>query len=179
MDTTWLYWINEPIYLNKGVTQILKRKHAYYYFCKEGLFPFMKSKDYLLEGSPMKLAARLLRLVYHVWRGHHVEALPQDCNFKAEQFDLFCHSFDSLEWEQFWTRWEGFQDFEPGTFGYKFQYILPTFVWSWLDLDNSPAAYMLDKELMDLLEEEEATKGRDDPYLQETHARDYQDRHWH
>ncbi len=179
MDTTWLYWINEPIFTDKGITNILKRKQAYYFFCNEGLFPFLKSKGYLFEGSPMKVTAKLLRLVYHVWRGHRVEALSQDCNFKTEQFELFCHTFDSSEWEQFWISWEGFQDFEAGGFGYEFQYTLPTFVWSWLDIDNSPTAYMLEKELVELMDDDEVTKGRDDLYLQETQTRDYQDRHWH
>ncbi len=179
MDTSWLYWINEAIFIDKGVTNILKRKHAYYYLCKEGLIPFLKSHDYVFEGSSMELAAKLLRLMYHAMKGHRVEALTKDYDFKTEQFDLYCHTIDSLAWDHFWSTWEGFQDFEPGAFGYELQMRLPTFIWSWLDLDNSPTAYILHNELVELMQEEEATKGRDDPYLQETHTRDYQDRHWH
>ncbi len=179
MDTIWLNWINEPIFVDKGITHIQKRKHAYVYFCIEGLIPFLKSQDYIFEGSSMELAAKLLRLVYHIYKDHRVEPINHERDFEEDQFDLYCHTFDAFAWEHFWDTWEGFQDFEPGAFGHEFKTMLPTFVYSWLDLENSPPAYRLHQELIELMEEEEATKGRDDPYLQETHTRDYQDRHWH
>ncbi len=179
MDTIWLNWINEPIFVDKGTTNIQKRKHAYAFFCLEGLIPFLKSRDYFFEGSSMNLAAKLLRLVYHIYKGYRVEPISHEHDFEEDQFDLYCHTFDTVAWEHFWDTWEGFQDFEPGAFGHEFKTMLPTFVYSWLDLETSPPAYSLHQELVELMEEEQATKGRDDPYLQETHTRDYQDRHWH
>ncbi len=179
METAWLYWINETIFLDKGVTNAMKRKHAYYVFCKEGLVPFLESHGYIIEGSDQKFTAKLLRLLFHMWKGYHVKAISQDCDFEEDQFDLYCHTMDSASWERFWSSWEGFQDFEEGAFGHEFRTMLPTFAWSWLNLYASPKANALHKELEEIVREEEAAKGRDDPYLQETHARDYQDRHWH
>ena len=179
MDTTWLNWINEPIFVDKGITDIQKRKHAYVLFCREGLIPFLKAHDYIFEDSSMDLAAKLLRALYHIWMGNRIKAISRERDFEEDQFDLYCHTLDTFQWEHFWNTWEGFQDFEPGAFGHEFKTMLPTFVYSWLDLENSPTAYILHKELVELMEEEEATKGRDDPYLQETHTRDYQDRHKH
>jgi hypothetical protein len=179
MDTEWNYWINEPIYVDKGVTYIVKRKHAYYLFCRDGLRKFLESYGYFFDNNCKTITVNLLRLMFHIWKGHRVEPICPERDFEEDQFDLYCHTLDFSEWEIFWKSWEGFQDFEPGTFGHEIQTMLPTFVWTWLDLDNSPATYALHKELTELMQEEEAAKGRDDPYLQETHTRDYQDRHWH
>jgi hypothetical protein len=179
MESAWLYWINESIFLDKGVTNIMKRKHAYSFFCKNGLVPFLKSHGYIFEGSTTELTTKLLRLLFHSWKGYHVQAISQNCDFEEEQYELYCHKVDSQQWDRFWKSWEGFQDFESGAFGYPFQMSLPTFCWSWLNLYISPAAESLHRELEEILREEEAAKGRDDPYLQETHMRDYQDRHWH
>jgi hypothetical protein len=56
--------------------------------------------------------------------------------------------------------------------------LLFEFLWSWLDFETSPAIQDLLQELEDTEYFDEGSKGKDDPYLQESSKRDYHDRHW-
>ena len=97
MDTLWLNWINEPIFMDKGITDIQKRKHAYAYFCIEGLIPFLKSKGYIFEASSMNVAVHLLRLLYHIYKGHCVKPINLERDFEEDQFDFYCHLLDTVQ----------------------------------------------------------------------------------
>jgi len=179
MESKWKYWVNERVFLDKGVSNIVKRKHALYFFCRDGLVPFLQSVGYTFGESDAKITRKLLLLLFHLQENSPIVPYEQPCEFYEEQYALYCHTIDSRDWELFWKRWEGLQDIDDPNIGYKYKAILPEFVWSWLDLENSKPAYELQRELLDIYYEEEASKGRDDPYLQETQSRDYQDRHWH
>lgn len=179
MSSTWDYWINEPIYFDQGVSNILKRKHAMYFFCRDGLVPLLSNAGYTFFESDTKLTKQLLRLCFELSRGSKVIPTYQTWPYYIEQYDLYCHTFDTECWSIFWKKWGVLQDFEEGAYGHSLQFILPEFVWSWLNLDASPKAIRLEKELDEIEDYEELSKGRDDPYLQETSTRDYQDRHWH
>ena len=179
MESQWKYWVNEPIFLDAGISNILKRKQAYYLFCKEGLIPLFEDAGYRFSESPSYVTKKLLRLMFTVWKGLRVQPYRQECDFEEEQTTTFYYELDGEVWTSFWKQWQGFQDFDTDRFAYSFRYQLPAFLWSWVDVYNSPRAIQLEKELQDIVTEEEISKGRDDPYLQETHQRDYQDRHWH
>jgi hypothetical protein len=178
MAGTWNYWINEPVYLDDGVTNILKRKQAIYLFCSEGLVPFIESAGFRMVYDRKELTRILLRLLYMLSIGTRVKPVRFYERPREELYEYYCHSLDTKEWEGFWSTWGSFQDFQPDRFGYCLRSSLSEFVWSWLDLEYSPAFEGLLKELEAADSLEEGAKGKDDPYLQETSKRDYQDRHW-
>ena len=179
MDSRWSYWINEPIFMDGGVMNIVKRKHAMYIFCKEGLIPMLKSSGYTFAMNDSLLVKQILQLCFALSKGHTVLPKEQQCAYMEEQYDYYNYLFSTQRWEKFWKRWGNMQDFQEGHYGYYLRYTFSDFVWSWLNIDASSTAIALEQELDAQHDYDEFTKGKDDPYLQETSTRDYQDRHWH
>jgi hypothetical protein len=177
--TDWAYWINEYVYMNDGVYAVEKRKHAIGLFCTEGLLPLLKRGGYKVRLHRSDLIKNMLDLLYVKHKGHQAKPYGQEIDYAKEQYQYYCYRVDSEDWEQFWESWGSLQDFAEGGIGYSLRFSLPEFIWSWLDLDMSPAAIQLYKELEEEKYDDEVAKGKDDPYLQDTVRRDYQDRHWH
>ncbi len=173
----WGYWLNEPIYTDKGVMNIQKRKHVLYDFCKRGLLPFLESAGYYSFKTNDELYKTLLNVLFTLYRGKTV--LPHQVDFPhgEDHYNMYMYHLDTQAWDRFWLRWSDLQDFEEGAYGEKLRWILPDLLWSWMDFDNSSAIQTLERELIEL-ESQEETKGKDDPYLQENSRRDYHDRHW-
>ena len=178
MEAEWIHWTNEPIYMDKGVKNIEKRKHAVYAFCRDGLVPLLHSFGYTFGTSDAVVTKKLLRFLFLTKKGYSLRPLAHDIEFPNDHYDTYCHLLDTQEWELFWKRWEGFQDFED-SLGFILKASLPVFVWSWLDLERSETFLDLQRELEANQYDDDVPKGRDDLYLQETQTRDYQDRHWH
>lgn len=175
----WGYWINEPVYLDTGVFNVEKRKHALTLFCKEGLLPFLKRAGYTLRLHEREVITNLLQMLYALHKGKRIEPVCLDVEYAKEQYDMYCYVLGYEEWEQLWKAWGSFQDFAEGGIGHSLRFTLPEFVWTWLNLETSPTAIQLYKEIEEEEYEDELAKGKDDPYLQDTSKRDYQDRHWH
>jgi hypothetical protein len=175
----WGYWLNEPIYTDDGVANILKRKHAISMFCRDGLLPFIESAGYKFRFSEGELFRTVLQLLYTLYKGKTVRPMVNDCQYYEDQYDHFQYNLDTDKWQAFWQTWGSFQDFMEDRYAYRLQFELPQFVWSWIHMEISPSAVQLYKELEEIEYYEEVTKGKDDPYLQETARREYQDRHWH
>lgn len=172
------YWLNEPIYTDSGVTSIEKRKHAIHSFCTRGLIPLLESHGYKFRFSDGDLYKNVIALLFNLFEGQKVKPYGIEINNQEEQYDTFCYSLDTDTWDHFWKTWGTIQDFEEDRYAHRLVYELPGFVWSWLDFEHSPTVVKLYAELEDVETMEEGSKGRDDPYLQETSKRDYQDRHW-
>ena len=180
MEETWRYWINEPIYEYETGIQIGKRKHLLREFCLQGLLPLVKHAGYVFQCSDGKLVKQVLLLLFYKSRGKKVVPKPilSDSPYEVEQYFHFHYNLDTRTWLDFWDTWGGIQDFQEGSFGYDLRFQMSEFVWSWLNLEMSPAAIDFEKEIEEDLYEEEMSKGKEDPYLQDTLRRDYQDRHW-
>lgn len=178
MESRWRYWINEPVFTDSGTTHITKRKHAMYWFCKEGLIPFVERAGYKFRFSAVELTNVLLHLLFAISQGKRVVPSPFVVEFYEDQYDFYSYTMDTHCWEIFWTKFEGLQDFQEENYAFKVRYELREFVWTWLDIDNSQKAQSLYKQLYEQEEYEESSKGKDDIYLQENLKRDYQDRHW-
>lgn len=178
MTSLWNYWINEPVFLDKGVSNIEKRKVAIYLFCTEGLIPFLLEKGFQFRYSKEQLTHIVLTLLFQIQRGKKIKVTKMDENPPEEVYQMYCDIFDFERWETFWSKWGNLQDFEEGKPGFFLRYALSEFVWSWIDMDISPAVYKFIQELEDYDSSEDVPKGREDPYLQDTSKRDYQDRHW-
>jgi hypothetical protein len=178
MESHWNYWINEPVFADKGVFNIMKRKEAIYMFVHQGLVPMIESKGYKLYMKDGLLTKTLLQMLYALNEEKQIEPKQTEYEIPDEFLDYFEYQFDSSVWESFWSRWGNIQDFDEGGCGESLRMRLPIFVWSWIDLENSASIYRLQKELEEEEYQEEGSKGKDDPYLQETSKRDYMDRHW-
>lgn len=176
MEHRWYTWINEPIFLDE--TTILPRKEAIAYFCKEGLFPFVKHQGYrfrLHDAGIIKYVLKVLFFISEkkkVYPSAHAKEIPH----LEEQYFHYCSRLDTIAWMEFWETWKLFQDFQEGHYGYNFRFSIPEFIWSWIDLVDSETAIAVEQELDE--KEYEDSKGKEDPYLQDTYKRDYQDRHW-
>lgn len=178
MKTNWDYWINEPIYTDKGTINIVKRKQAIASFCVDGLLPFLENAGYRIYYKDTELIHIVLSLLFAVYQEKTVKPIRVPCDYYNEQYELYSYKLDTLSWEEFWNRWGDIEDFEEDSFAFKLRAIFPLFIWSWLDLDNSPTAIELWKEIEEQEYHDDVSKGKDDPYLQDTLKRDYQDRHW-
>jgi hypothetical protein len=173
----WAYWINQPIFIDRGV-QYAKRKHILYRFCKEGLIPLIESAGYKLEYTDSKFYHAFLSMLFLLSKGHTLRPVTVEIPYQEEQYAEFHYRLDSEVWESFWKRWGCIQDFDEDNYAHRLQYELAEFIWSWIDFDTSPRIEALYVELQQDDFQEEMSKGKDDPYLQETSKRDYQDRHW-
>jgi hypothetical protein len=178
MYSSWEYWINEPVFLDKGISNILKRKQAVSIFVKEGLLPLLESNGYKLILNEARLTKTLLQMLFALYKGEKIKPHLLDGNLPEEHLHYFEYRLDSSVWDSFWTQWGSFQDFEEGRCGESLRWTLPSFVWSWIDFESSTAIYQIQKEIEEEIYQEEGSKGKEDPYLQETSKRDYQDRHW-
>ena len=178
MKHLWKYWLEEPIFLDDGVMNILKRKEALSIFCREGLIPLLHKKGYQLKFNDGVLYTTFVKVVFTLFCKKKVIGYPVEDDYAEEQYNEYVFHLDSLEWESFWEKWGGFQDFQENAFAHSLQSTLPELLWTWIDLDASSTAVKLRRELEQEEEYEEGPKGKDDPYLAETSKRDYQDRHW-
>ena len=176
MYSSWEYWINEAVFLDKGIFNIVKRKQALYIFVKEGLLPLLESNGYKLIFNEAKLTNILLQMLFALREGKQIQPHILDDDIPEDYLNYFEYTLDSSVWDRFWTQWGCLQDFDEGGCGESLRMTLPLFVWSWINFDTSDAIYQVQKELEEEYQEE-VSKGKDDPYLQETSKRDYLDRH--
>ena len=173
----WAYWINQPIFTDRGI-QYTKRKHAIYSFCREGLIPLVESAGYKFHFTDATFFKAFLSMLYSLYMGHTVRPVCVEIPHREEQHAEFHYRLDTEIWEDFWKIWGTIQDFDEDGYAHRLQFELSEFVWCWLDFDKSPTVEFLYEELEHDDYQEEVAKGKDDPYLQETSKRDYQDRHW-
>lgn len=173
----WAFWINQPIFIDRGI-QYEKRKHAIYRFCCDGLIPLIESVGYRFEYKDSKFFHAFLSMLHLLSKGHSIRPVTVEIPHEEEQHSEFHYRLDTDVWQEFWKKWGCIEDFDEHGYGHRLQYELAEFVWSWLDFENSPAVESLYLELKEDDSYEEGPKGKDDPYLQETSKRDYQDRHW-
>ncbi len=176
---SWYAWTHEPIWMDEGSSLIL-RKDAIALLCRKGLLPLIHSHGYALELSEDELIRVLLRCLFAVFQGKRVypKNTHKDAPHRQEHYFHFMFKLDTILWLAFWETWGTLQDFQESSYGYNVRFQLPELIWSWVDLNQSPAAIDLEEQLQDEDAFAEASKGREDPYLQETARRDFQDRHW-
>jgi hypothetical protein len=169
----WEKWVRTPIFADAGVYTIASRYAVILDFVERGLVPFVKKKGYIFFDNPEELTLSLLRYMFAlytnqqiIFKNHHKNAIPDH----VLEFD---HRFDSMEMEEFWEQWKDIEDFQEDRYAAILQHTLPNFLWSSIDLNDSPITIKIEK-ILDEVEEMEAyewkkdSKGREDPYLQES-----------
>ena len=180
----WETWTQQLIYADLGVYNIAPRYLVIRNFVQKGLYPFVRSKGYTLQGDTTRISNSFLRYLFALYIGDTVKFKNPHKNVDKEHFDEFEHRFDSMEMEPFWEKWGCIEDFQDGNFGEKAKYTLPYFLWASLNLEGSPAYRKLEdlfKEIeeMEIAIERKESKAKDDPYLHDSSKVNYEDRHWH
>lgn len=173
----WGYWINEPIFIDKGASYA-KRKHILYSFCVNGLIPFVEKAGYRFIYKDKELFKVVLTLLYYIHQGKSLKPNFIECDAYDEQHATFHHKLDTHDWMKFWDTWGHIQDFDTEGYAHQIQFGMAEFVWSWLDFENSKTIKKVYEDFYNEDYHEEGHRGKEDPYLQETSKRDYQDRHW-
>jgi hypothetical protein len=177
MTSYWYTWIQEPIWLEDSPWS---RQEAIAFFCSNGLLPMIEKEGYRLCISEQELTRLVLKCLYAVYQGKRVvpKDLHKGTSHERDHYFHFMFKVDTQRWLQFWDTWGSLQDFQEQAYAYNVRFQLPELIWSWIDLEHSPAAIFLEEELQEEDWQAEVAKGKEDPYLQDTSRRDYQDRHW-
>ena len=180
----WERWVRQPIFLGKS-TETAPRYTTILNFVEKGVIPFVRKKGYLLREKGDVITKNLLRYMFSlyleekvIFQNPHPEAFLED----IQEFD---DQFDSIAVEHFWETWGFIQDFHEGVYAEKIRYTLPAFLWTQIDLENSPRVIQLERLFHEILEMEnyeyfkQNPRAKDDPYLHDTSKVNYEDRHWH
>lgn len=180
MNRHWTLWCRVPIYTTQSGICQLRRSEAVTWLCSEGLLPLLQKAGYTLRLSQDQLQATLLRVLYTLDSGNHVVPLPthEDHPYGVEHEQEYRQQLDTQAWIAFWETWGEIEFLAPDLLS-RFHLLLPTLLWSWVDLERSPQAEIVDQEIEEQEYQEELSKGKEDPYLLDTSRREYQDRHWH
>jgi len=181
MNRAWLFWIHEPIELHEASLVIRRRKDVVFTLCAEGLLPLLTRAGYRLPFGPQDLTLRLLRAMFELSKGKKVypHHRPEEEAHSYDQYIEYTSRLDTQTWIDFWELWGASQDFQPHRKTSEIRFLLPELLWSWMDLERSPSAVALEELIEEWDAQDEAAKGKDDPYLSETARRDYLDKHWH
>ncbi len=175
----WVRFCQEPIYADKGVYNIDKRKEIIYDFCRYGIIPFLATEGYVLEVNAEQLCIRILKVLWALRNKQIVIPLQQNFeDYHEEHQRVYNDTLDHHAWATFWRSWSDIQDFET-PYGILFKYKLPELLWSWMDLPNCSKSDIIEQYLYEDEIQEQLAKRRDDPYVVDNSQIDYQDRHKH
>ena len=169
----WEAWLLQPISMDGTISTIVQRQIAIREFCYQGLYPFIRSKGYTFHINKEILTAKVLRLMYFAYRKKKVYAEDYNAEWDPEHKLMYWHAIDTDKWNGLWETWGNIDDFNDETgYAYRFRFSLPEYVWNWIDLEKSPRAIKLEKDLCDPegLEphvELRGQKEKEDPYLQD------------
>jgi hypothetical protein len=158
---SWESWLLEQISLDGSISYISSRQHVIREFCIKGLYPFIKSKGYAWRINQETLTAKVLRLMYFAYRKKKVYVEEYNWDWDPEHKLMYWHVLDTDTWDTLWEKWGSIE-------GFTLHYSLPFYVWNWLDLEKSPRAIKLERDLYDPDEVHvEVRKEKEDPYLQD------------
>jgi len=181
MSTAWLSWIYEPIEVEEASCFVRRRKDVVYTLCVEGIVPLLAEAGYRLPFSARDLTLHLLQGLYTLSKGKTIlpHPRPEEEPNQEDQYREYTSRLDTQTWLDFWETWGTSHDFQEHRRTSQMRFLLPELLWSWIDLERSPSAMALEDLLEEWEAQDEAAKGKDDPYLAETARRDYLDKHWH
>lgn len=177
-QTLWNQWIRTPIFADSGVYTISSRYSVIRNFVTQALVPFVRGKGYLFTANPEQVTLSLLRYMFALYTGKKVKFKNPHTTVIDDHVLEFEHRFDSLELEEFWSRWSSIEDFQEGRYAHTIQYTLPQFLWASININDSPITIKIEKILEDVDEMEAHTwkkdsRGKEDPYLHESSRYDY------
>lgn len=180
MTAHWDSWCAYPIYTTRSGLCRLRRVEAMQWFCDEGLLPLLEEAGYTLRLARQELRDILLRVLYELDAGKKIRPLASHVeNPHAHKHETeFLQQLDTHTWLAFWEQWGEIEFLAPDHLP-SFHLLLPWLLWSWVDLEQSPQAEIVEKEIEEQDYQDELSKGKEDPYLADTSRREYQDRHWH
>lgn len=167
LDSAFKKWLEEPVYTSYGIHQT-PRKYAFLMFC-EDLRTFLKQEGYVFYAKDSEMAIDLARYIFRMQRnllaGHKINSNP---DHTPEDFDMYCHLYDTRRWEWFLDAWKDMDDFSRNSNAVKIMSILPLFAWQFVDISASGPTRIVDEmnEESDSDGEERPRVRKDrDPYL--------------
>jgi len=166
----WEQFLLKNISADGTISAIDQRQLVIRNFCTYGLYPFLRKKGYAWRFDANELTGKILRLLHFAYRGQKVYVEDANASFDPEHKLLYWHALDTDYWETFWDTWGSIEDFAEDGFAYQLRFSLPHYVWNWIDLDRSPRAIKLERDLHDPdgdMHAEGRHKEKDDPYLQD------------
>jgi len=99
--------------------------------------------------------------MYFAYRKKKVYVEEYNWDWDPEHKLMYWHVLDTDTWDTLWETWGSIE-------GFTLHYSLPFYVWNWLDLEKSPRAIKLERDLYDPDEVHvEVRKEKEDPYLQD------------
>lgn len=180
----WELWVRQPLYI-KNSNETACRYAIILNFVEEGIFPFVREKGYLLKDKATTITKSLLRYMFALYLDQKVVFQNAHPDAFLEDIQEFEDQFDGLELETFWESWSSIQDFQEDRYAHSLQFTLPTFLWSHIDLENSPRVIQMERIIGEVLDMEnyeymkQNPRAREDQYLHDTSKVNYEDRHWH
>ena len=153
-ELKWREWLHTLVYIDfRDDSSVVKRFQSFQYFINKGLIPFVKAHGYTFQPG-VDLANDLANILYDEnHKDFHRQSFSRERYGKyANDLDLdhyFNFGISKEDWDLFWDDWQWMTDFYDSNFRNRF--LLPSFVYNRLDLENSDVTFRLTKEL----EEEE------------------------
>lgn len=172
-NLSWTSWLLEDISVDGTISNIMARQTVIEDFCFNGLYPFIKTKGYVWNIEKEVLTGKVLRLLYFAYRKKKVFVEDYNRDWNPEHKQIYWSVVDTDAWDTLWNTWGKIEDFDDETgFAYRLRFSLPNYVWNWLDLEKSPRAIKLEKDLydpdnQDVYIESRGQKVKEDPYLQD------------
>ena len=172
LNTKFSKWLEEDVYISKGL-EYAPRKYAMYWFIQD-LREFVKSEGYVFRIDQTDMAhawARyIFRVQYGLMKGKKLQANPDDT---TEDYDWFCHNFDSVAIEPFVDTWKHADDYIVNRDSELALFNVFQFAWYYINIKASSATRKVD-EMYDGNDSDEDGKPRGrstrngkprDPYL--------------
>jgi len=155
------HWLNSDVYLNHGTDHV--KRHFFLRRLIDTILINMKKEGYSFCLGPNELAHSFFRLVFYTLEKRRY-TIPQNEEAYPEDLDWYLHVVGDEWWDTQWERWDQLGDFfENPLFSAKIRGILPLFMWTFVDINNSRATSMGDDSEH---EEEGYQRKRDiDPYV--------------
>lgn len=169
----WGRFLNEAIYLDKGIYNILPRHEAISIFVNEGIYPFVENNGYTWKLTEKQMTNTILNILFQMKLGNMIDIPNLQKGFTMEHYDRFLQTLDSEVLENFWYRWGELEDFEEDGYAYRFRFLLQNLIWNSLYLEHSRVIQEFEEEIKEQRAFEEAlrrgtvSKGKEDPYLQD------------
>ena len=155
------HWLNSDVYLNHGTDHV--KRHFFLRRLIDTILINMKKEGYSFCLGPNELAHSFFRLVFYTLEKRRY-TIPQNEEAYPEDLDWYLHVVGDEWWDTQWERWDQLGDFfENPLFSAKIRGILPLFMWTFVDINNSRATSMGDDSEH---EDEGYQRKRDiDPYV--------------
>ena len=153
MDST--KWLDTIVCWNS--VEYIPRRAAIWRFVSQGLYPFITSRGYVVEGGVKEFTCHVANALFYS-RLELVQSRPLDTpDYKSH----FYHVIGWEEWANFWLHWSLWKDITTSS-----KVIVQELCWQRIDLEESPQTRVVD-EMLGLVEDSVTGARVEDTYLRD------------